>query len=233
MKIAIMQPYLFPYLGYFQLIEAVDVFVIHDDVQYIKGGWINRNYILVNGKRHLFSFGLKKESYQLNINQRYLSQSYETEKRKFLQTIDFQYRRAPNFKQSYEMITKIMSSNKTSISSLIIASLHKLCNHLGIQTKILVSSDLKNDKRLKGQDKVIDIVHYLCGTRYINLSGGQELYSKDEFHKRGIDLKFLRTKKIIYKQFNNEFVPDLSIIDVMMFNSKYEMRQLLDEYELF
>src|SRR5690242_636845 len=91
LKIAIMQPYLFPYIGYFQLINAVDKFVIHDDVQFIKGGWINRNQILVNNREFMFTFSIKKDSSSHNINKRYFSDKFEAEKNKFLRTLKANY----------------------------------------------------------------------------------------------------------------------------------------------
>ena len=101
-----------------------------------------------------------------------------------------------------------------------------------MNTEILLSSDIEKTDNLHAQDRVIDICKRLNTTQYINAIGGQELYSKEDFAKNGIQLNFIKMNEIKYKQFNNEFVPNLSIIDVMMFNSPETIREMLDDYEL-
>lgn len=232
MKIAIMQPYLFPYIGYFQLIHAVDLFVIYDDVQFIKRGWINRNKLLVNGKEHLFTFSLQKSPRNTNINEKIFSSDNNYEKIKFLQLIEYNYKKAPFFNEVYPIIQRIMSCNDQNLCSFIYNSLMIICDYLEIKTRFIFSSQINKDDSLKGEERIISINKSLHSSCYINPIGGVELYSKSRFKQEGIDLYFLKPKPIQYKQFNSDFIPWLSIIDVLMFNSKDTVRTFLDEYEL-
>lgn len=232
MKIAIMQPYLFPYLGYFQLISAVDIFVSYDDVQYRKGGFINRNKFLLKGKEHVFTFPVANASTFLNINQREFHLGFEVYREKFLKMIEMEYKRAPYYEQTRKMLEEILYSPETLVSKFNMNSIRQISKYLGIGTKIIDSSSIPIDPGLHGEARVILINKLLQSTNYINPIGGKELYSKESFQKEGIDLFFLKMEPITYKQFENEFVPNLSIIDVMMFNGKDQMKILLKEYEL-
>lgn len=233
MRVGIMQPYLFPYIGYFQLIKSVDEFVVCDDVQYIKQGWINRNRILLNGQPKLFVFSLKKGHQSLNINERYFSSKFKEERDKFLKTIEYVYKKAPYYHKVLPILYDILNCDTDiDISKHIYNSLKIICKLLNINTKFRISSEMTKDNELKCQDKVIDIVKRLNGDVYINSIGGKILYSKEEFKNNNIDLFFIKRKDIVYKQYNNDFVPDLSIIDVMMFNSKEAVEEMLNMYEL-
>jgi len=228
-----MQPYLFPYLGYFQLINAVDIFVISDDVQYIKQGWVNRNYILSNRKPLLFTFSVKKDIMTKNMNQRSYSEgTYNSTRDKFLRTLFHSYRKAPYFKEVNELITEILSYEDHNVSEFNTNSLKKLCNYMNINTQFVLSSSLEKEKGLRGQETVI-ATNKLLGVRCcINAIGGLELYSPEKFEESGIKLKFIKMNKIKYCQFNGQFIPNLSIIDVLMFNSEEEVERLLNNYEL-
>ncbi len=228
-----MQPYLFPYLGYFQLINAVDVFVISDDVQYIKGGWINRNRIQSNRKPLLFTFGIKKDKMTKNINQRsYSEDTYNSTRDKFLRTLFHSYHKAPYFKEVNELIAEILSYEDHNVSGFNTNSLRILCNYMNINTRFKLSSSLKKDEGLTGQDAVIAINKILDSHCCINAIGGLELYSSKRFEENGIQLKFIKMNEIEYRQFNEHFIPNLSIIDVLMFNSEEEVEELLKSYEL-
>ncbi|MBE6062867.1 MAG: hypothetical protein E7207_04745 [Clostridium butyricum] len=233
MKIGIMQPYLFPYIGYFQLIKSVDKFVVCDDVQYIKQGWINRNRILINGQPKLFVFSLKKGHQALKINERYFGSNFKSEKDKFLKTIKYSYKRAPYYNKVISLLLDILNCDiDIDISKYICNSLKILCGVFNINTKFLISSQITKDNKLKCQDKVIDIVKKLDGDVYINSIGGKKLYSKENFKNNNIDLFFVKNNNIRYKQYEDEFVPNLSIIDVMMFNSIEKIKGMLNEYIL-
>lgn len=231
MKLAIMQPYLFPYIGYFQLIHAVDLFVIYDDVHYIKKGWINRNRILLNGSDHLFTLPLEKASQNKLINELYVSGEHKS-KEKILQAIKCSYAKAPEFKKVYPLIEEIILNNEKRLSEYIIYSLVKICNFLDIDFKYLHSSGLNIDKTIKGQDRILSICKTLHATRYINPIGGIDLYDRETFERNNMKLSFLKTNNVQYKQFGNEFVPFLSIIDVLMFQTKEQIKELLHEYQL-
>lgn len=230
-KIAIMQPYFFPYIGYWQLMNAVDEYVIYDDVNYIKNGWINRNNILLNGNKYLITLPLDKASPFQLINQVRIT-SNDNFKHKMLRTIEQAYKKAPYFDKIFPIIQTVIMEESCLISQALTKQFNLVNNYLGIKTKLLISSELKKDNELKSQDKVIHICKLLKGTNYINAIGGQELYSKEIFEKEGIKLNFIKTNEIIYPQFKNDFIPNLSIIDLMMFNSKEAIREMLDRYEL-
>lgn len=233
MKIAIMQPYFLPYIGYFQLINSVDKFVIYDDVQFIKSGWINRNKILVNGTESMFTLNLKKDSYELNINERYFAFNIEYEIRKILKGIEPAYRKAPYFEQVMPLVKRVFEIDKQKdISKFLINGLKEICCYLDIRTEIIISSSLDKDNSLKAQDKVINIVQLLEGDTYINSIGGQNLYSKEDFRRKGIELFFLKSNQIIYKQIEKNFVPNLSILDILMFNSIEQVKFYLSNYEV-
>lgn len=230
MKLGIMQPYFFPYIGYWQLINAVDKYVVYDDVTYIKGGWINRNNILLNGTRHLITLPLEEASSFKLINEISITKKIIL-KNKLIKTIKNSYSRAPYFKEVMPIIeTLIMDNSNIAILNYnIILTMKK---YLNIKTEILLSSQIKKDNSLKGQDKVIHIAHLLGATEYINAIGGQSLYSKEDFKKANIKLSFLNTNNIQYKQLKNNFVPYLSFIDILMFNSPNEIKEMLNEYTL-
>ncbi|MDU1323245.1 MAG: WbqC family protein [Clostridium botulinum] len=232
MRVGIMQPYIFPYLGYFQLINAVEKFVIHDDIQFIKGGWINRNSILFNGDRFKFVFSVKKDHYYKNINERYYTENFNKESKKFLANIVMVYKKAPYFDDVYKLLENILNNSERNVAILNTFSIVEICKYIGINNKILFSSKLNKDNELKSEERVIDINKCLNSHLYINPIGGTELYSKESFQKENIKLNFIKMKDIKYKQFNSNFLDNLSIIDVMMFNDKITIKKFLEHYEL-
>lgn len=228
MTLAIMQPYLFPYIGYWQLINAVDTFVIYDDVNFIKQGYINKNNFLVNTKAQAFTLQLLGASSNKLISEIYVGNN----NKKILKTIKQNYIKAPQFNRIYPIIEDILNQNEQNLAKFIGYSLSKISNFLEINTKIIYSSDVGKDCSLKAQYKVIDICRNLNAKNYINAIGGQELYSKEVFAKFNIELNFLDTNLPEYKQFENEFVPYLSIIDIMMFNNIEVISAFLEDYKL-
>lgn len=233
MKLGIMQPYIFPYIGYFQLINAVDKFVFYDDVNFIKQGWINRNRILLNGKDHLFTIPVKDVSSFRLINEAEIDQkSFPQWKKKFYKTVTAAYSKAPNYSQINELIIKILDTPASTISEVGKNSIIEIAKNLQLQTFFILSSTLYDNAHLKAQERVIDICKKEQATEYLNASGGSELYSKISFKKENIELSFIKTKHIIYKQLSEHFVPNLSIIDALMFNTKEQISQFLNSYDL-
>jgi len=216
MKLAIMQPYFFPYIGYFQLIQSVDKFIVYDNIQYTKKGWINRNRFLQNGKDVLFSIPLKKDSDYLDVREREISPAFN--KVKLLNQLKQSYRRAPCFESVFPVIEKIVMHDEVNLFDYIHFSIVELCAYLDIDTEIVKSSGVSIDHTLQGQDKVLALCKAVEANTYINAIGGQELYAREDFSACGIDLKFIQSKPFEYKQYKNEFIPWLSMIDVMMFN---------------
>ncbi len=231
MKLGIMQPYFFPYIGYYQLINAVDKFVVYDDVAFIKQGWINRNNILLSNNKYLFSAPVKGMSSFKKICQTEVDYKFDWT-RKILLTIEKAYKKAPFYKESMPIIESILLSKKETISELAFESLFQICNHYELSTEFQKTSTVYNNQDLKGKDRVIDICLKENAQQYINPIGGVDLYSRESFEQMNLKLLFLNSKQISYKQFDNEFVPWLSIIDVMMFNSKEEIIQMLKQYTL-
>jgi hypothetical protein len=232
MKLAIMQPYFMPYIGYFQLINSVDEFVIYDNIQYTKKGWINRNRILVNGKDQLFTLPIKKDSDYLDIVERTISETWVKERIKLLNVIQSSYVKAPYFKEVNELIKDCLLDNETNLFKFLLNILNKINNYLNISTPIKISSDIKINHSLKSQNKVLSICGEQKASTYINAIGGIELYDKEIFSQQNITLNFIKSKNIEYKQFNNKFIPWLSIIDVMMFNSVEDIKKYLNSYTL-
>ena len=230
MTIAIMQPYIFPYIGYFQLINTVDKFVIYDDVNFINKGFINRNNVLVSGNRHLFTIPLKDASQNKLIYEVGLSD--DPWKKKFLKTLQQSYQKAPNYPAVFVLIEEIVNLEVGTINELILHSLKKICAYMNINTEIIPSSRIYENTYLKGQDRIIDICRQENASHYINPVGGMELYEKTKFANEQIKLTFLKSVECPYSQFKNAFVPWLSIIDVLMFNNAENIDLLLKEYEL-
>jgi hypothetical protein len=232
MKIAIMQPYLFPYIGYFQLINEVDQFVIYDNIEFTKKGWINRNRILVNGKDDYFTLPLKKNSDFLHVNQRKVADSYSKDRAKIIGRIVELYKKAPQYNEVFPLIESIFSTNEENLFDFIFNSLKIISHYLEIKTEFIVSSSIAINHSLKSQDKVIAICKELRANTYINPIGGTELYSKDTFNKNDLQLNFIKSNTIKYQQFDNEFVPWLSIIDVLLFNPKEKVQEYLNQYTI-
>ena len=216
MKLAIMQPYFLPYIGYFQLIAASDVFIVYDNIKYTKKGWINRNRMLQNGADVIFSVSLKKDSDSLDIVERELASDFNRDK--LLNQFKGAYRRAPYFDQTFPLIEQLVRYEEANLFRFLHHSIVKICDHFGITTDIRISSDIAIDHALQNQEKVIALCEATGARTYVNAVGGMELYSRETFQQKGIELKFIKSKPFEYAQLGNEFVPWLSIIDVMMFN---------------
>ena len=227
-----MQPYFFPYIGYFQLIAAVDKFIIYDDVNYINRGWVNRNNILVNQGPHLIQIPLAGASQNRLINEIGIVTESKW-KLKILKTIHLNYVKAPFFESVFFLFETIINSNNNNISSLNVFAIKSICNFMGIQTHIVNSSTIYNNEHLKAQKRILDICIKEDATHYINPIGGVTLYDKDYFRSYNIELNFIQTNNASYKQHGNiTFVPNLSILDVLMNVDRKELRALLNNYNL-
>jgi hypothetical protein len=232
MKTAIMQPYFWPYIGYFQMIGAVDSFIVYDDIQYTKSGWINRNRLCRDGAAVTFSLPLKSASGCPDVRERELADDFNREK--LLNQIKGAYGRAPYFAQTLPLIETVVRHPEKNLFRFLLHSLLKTTERIGISTRILISSDIDIDHGLKGQERVLALCEAVDTTTYVNLSGGVALYSADAFRARGMRLQFIRTTPFEYAQLRQPFIANLSIIDVLMFNSLESIRSVLcSNYELF
>ncbi|MBC7500207.1 MAG: WbqC family protein [Herminiimonas sp.] len=230
--VGMMQPYLFPYLGYFQLIAAVDVFVLGDTLQYIKQGWVNRNRILENGRVQYLTLPLNRASYTAAINERVLADRFPLEMERMLKRITFAYARAPFFKSVYPVLEEIITFPERNLAIHVENSIRTLCCYMEIDTPFLISSHLCIEGEFTAESRVIETVRRVGGDVYINPHGGMDLYHFDEFKRHGITLKFSRMNEVQYQQFDTRFEPSLSIIDVLMFNDIATVKTLLLNFSL-
>ena len=233
MKLAIMQPYVFPYIGYFQLIHAVDKFIFYDDVSFIKKGWINRNNILINDAAFLFSIPCKNISQNKLINE--VDLFFDTnEKERFLRRIELAYKKADEFDNFFPVLENfILNDSSAKISELAINSVIVVSKYLKLDVQFEYSSRIHADSRILEKEKRIQhIVNKEGADIYINPIGGKELYSKEDFESKGLKLQFIESENIKYKQYSTSFVPWLSIIDVLMFNDIKESNEFIRQYKL-
>lgn len=231
MKIAIMQPYFLPYLGYWQLLNAVDVFVIYDNIKYTKKGWINRNRFLLNGKAETFTLPLKADSDSLDIDQRFLADTFDREG--LVRKLTNAYNKSIYTVENQDLIPTCVNRYEKNLFKYIFSSIGIISKELGIHTKIVRSSELPFEhKALKSQDKVLAICEHFGATQYINPIGGTELYNHADFSAKNIELKFLKSQLKPYRQLGNEFVSGLSIIDPILCTGMNATKKMLEEYDL-
>lgn len=230
--VSMMQPYLFPYLGYFQLIATSDAFVLGDDLQYVKGSWINRNRVLCDGQPKLISFPLKKASHLGTIRERWLCDEFDKEAAALLRRISQLYARAPHRDEVLGLLREILGNPERNLAAFNEHSIRRICQYLGIDTPIHRASDFAIEPGIDKQERVIQTMEKLQGQLYINPIGGMDLYCPQRFGERGLQLRFLQMNEFSYRQFKEPFVPALSIIDVLMFNSRDEVRDMLDRFSL-
>lgn len=228
MKLAVMQPYLLPYPGYFQLIHAVDGFVIFDDVNYIPRGWVNRNRLLNNGEAQRFTLEVAGGSQNALINQVRVGSN----RARLLKTVYHAYSKAPLFEQVYPLVENIFNQTETNLARFLAHGLRVVCDYLGLLPAWYLSSELAAETGLNGEDRILSICKQFGATHYVNLPGGRELYSTETFQDHGIKLGFIVSEHFTYRQFDKNFVDGLSIIDMLMFNDREQCRQLLARYRI-
>jgi hypothetical protein len=222
-KLAVMQPYLFPYLGYFQLVHAVDEFIFLNDVTFIKGGYINRNSILVNGRAHRFALPVRDiSSYRPICEHYYLDASQE-----FLELLRHAYRRAPRFQLVYDLVRGVLAGVDQSVAALNAESVMACFRYLGVEKSFEFSSRLDPEPSLAGADRVIDLCVNRRASAYVNAAGGRALYDPQRFAANGLSLGFIESRFPEYRQKAPGFVPGLSMIDVLMWNSPEEVVDML------
>ncbi|QBY03134.1 hypothetical protein E2K93_01560 [Thalassotalea sp. HSM 43] len=228
MTVAVMQPYLFPYIGYFQLAHHSDYFVFYDDVNFIKRGHVNRNRILNNEQALRFTLPVLKASQNAKINELF----FDIDVYKLLKTISHSYSKAPFFEEIYELVERVVKDENRNVAKLASNSVKEVFEYLGLEKKFYYSSELNYDRTLSAADKLCEITKLLNDVHYCNSIGGLDLYEKEHFAQKGISLSFISTKHLSYDQKINGFVKDLSIIDVLMFNSIEDTKKLFEEYHI-
>jgi hypothetical protein len=231
MKLAIMQPYFFPYIGYWQLINTVTRFIIYDDVNYIKGGWINRNRILINGKPSYITVPLQKSSSYKRICDIAVQPSTDW-RNKLVRSVENAYRKAPFFAEVHPVIEKLIRCEADNLSDYLVYQLQTLAGFLGIKTEFVTTSRRYGNDYLSGQSRIVDICKREGGTTYINPQGGQMLYDSGTFRGAGIDLYFIAMRPLQYKQRVAGFIPYLSIIDSLMEIGTAQVMNYLGAFDL-
>jgi hypothetical protein len=230
MIVGIMQPYFFPYIGYFQLIAHCDVFVFHDDVQYIKGGWINRNRIVKDRNACWITIPVLRAAHERPIKDRYYKSDPETRNR-LLRRIAAAYRTAPCFGEIYPLLEEIMGFAYTNVATFNIHLIRRVSAHLKIGTPFVLSSKLAKSNNLAGEDRVIEICRCLGATHYVNPIGGRRLYHRDRFSRVGLELGFLEPA-VLGGADPAGSTPPLSIIDDLMHKGEEALACALKEYRV-
>lgn len=226
MKLAVMQPYLFPYLGYFKLVGMVDRFVFLDDVNFISRGWINRNQLLISGCVRYFTVPLESASQNSRICDLHIA-TVAGWKRKLEGSIRQSYIKAPYFEPVYEIVAKTLFGGDDLIGEMAKKSVTAITQYLGLPTQFVWSASAYNNNHLKGEERILDICRQERPSIYFNLPGGRELYNADSFRSDGVHLAFIEPQLSPYPQFSDHWHPGLSIIDVMMHNDPEEIRNIL------
>lgn len=231
MRLAIMQPYFLPYLGYYQLMAAADKFVVYDDVNFIKGGWINRNRILLCGRAHFITAPMEAASSNRHINELRLAPSSRW-REIMLKTIEQAYPAAPQFAAVFPLLRTVIDYSENDLAKYLFHSLVRLKEYLKLPTELIASSGRYGNESLRGEERVLDICRQEKADVYINAQGGRSLYSGRAFSDHEVTLRFLEAGEIGYSQGGPEFCPSLSIVDTLMFNSSVEIQSLLSRHRL-
>jgi hypothetical protein len=209
--------------------KAVDKYVVYDDVNYIKGGWANRNHILINGEKEMFTVTLQKASPNKLFNEIVIGDDFK----KLMKTLQMNYSRAINFDQTMVLMERIISFPNKQLAVFIANSFREILSYLSVETEILMSSEIPKDNSLRGKDKIIQICEILGADTYYNAVGGKNLYDQEEFREHGITLNFVDSLPQVYSQLHTrEFVSGLSMIDVLMNNTKDKVNSLLESYQI-
>jgi len=235
MRLAIMQPYFFPYIGYFQLISAADAFILFDDVQYIRHGWINRNRIHDPNKSWQYITAPLEKHEHTDLIRNLMARSGEDWSAKIVSQVQHYKRRAPYFEETVNLVASLLAeaAGDSRISRINLVILRGVCRHLGIDRPFQVSSDCGFDYRNvhDAGEWALRISEQVGAKEYINPVSGAALFDPAKFAASGIKLSFLQPEEIVYSR-RGPFEPWLSIIDVLMFNGVAGTRQLLDRYSL-
>ena len=231
-RVAIMQPYFLPYLGYWQLMGFVDRFVVYDDIQFTKKGWIHRNRYLNNGSDQMFTLPLKKDSDYLDVVDRRLTDSWDVEKIKLRRRIEGAYDKSPHFHEAMPIFNECIEYEGSNLFDFIFGSIKIIRESLDVGTQLLVSSELGETKHLKGQERVLEICRSLGATEYVNPIGGYELYDRNVFAQEGVELRFHKIGDVAYNQMQRDFLPNLSVLDILMFSGVDGVKKEMGNFEI-
>lgn len=233
MKLAINQPYFFPYLGYFSLIDNVDEFILFDTPQFIRHGWIERNQILKpTGEPLYIKVPLIKHKRETPIIDIQIRNSENWQDKIFAQLVPYK-KWAPFYFEVVNLLKEIFSFETDSITELNYHSLTKVCEYIGIKTPIKIWSKMNVEigEVREADEWALKICKALKADTYINPKDGISFFDVKKYQKENINIQFLDFKVEEYTQLNNEFTPYMSIIDVMMFNDKKSIIEMLSNFK--
>ncbi len=225
-----MQPYFFPYAGYFQLMQAVDRFYLYDDARYIKRGWVNRNRILVDGAPLWFTLPVAAASQNRNINEHSIVRD-----RRFCKlpaTLAHAYGRSPHYAQVRRLLAPLFERAESNLAAFLRQTLSAVAGYLGIGTPVGLTSEIPLADGPRGQERILEYCRAVGAAEYVNPNGGRDLYDREAFERRGVRLHFLQHELPAYPQFGGAFVPGLSIIDVLMFNDRASAAAMVKRFSL-
>ena len=222
MRLGLQQPYFFPYLGYYQLLFAVDRFVAYDDVAWIKGGWIHRNRLLAQGRPAWFTIPTRGASSNVSLDS--VKAADGPWREKMLQTFAQSYAGAPFRQPVLALVHRVLATPSPLVADIAVASLEAVRDYLGYSTPIHRARNRYGDTAARGQDRVIEICRLEAATEYLNAVGGVTLYDRQAFERAGIALRFLR---------GAPSESALSMLDTLMHNSVEQVRAMVASYELF
>lgn len=231
MIVALMQPYFFPYIGYFSLMAAADVFLAYDNVQYTRPGWINRNRILRDGMPDWWTAVVTDAPHTADINQRHY-RDWPTQRRRMLDLLAQRYRRAPHREAGLALVEQALAADEDNVARCNTRLLAVLADALDLGCRIEFASDVPHDPALRGVDRVLAICAAMGATTYVNSPGGMALYRPADFEACGIALRFVQPEPEPYAQFGESFVPWLSIVDALMFLPLPEVARRVRQFRL-
>ena len=226
MTLSANQPYFFPYLPYWQLIDCADLFLVSDDYAFKKHSWIPRNRIQIGGRIYYFRVEVRSQSCHRQIGE---TSMLPPDSGKKLRTLEMAYHRAPCFADGYALCERVLRYETRNLCDFLVNSIREVCRYLYIDTPVAFTSQVPGNSSLRREERIYDFCRYFGADRYINAIGGQDLYGFDAFRRRGIELGFIHSEIPPYRQFGRTFIPDLSVIDAMMFVPREQLRDMLDK----
>jgi hypothetical protein len=225
-SIAIMQPYFLPYLGYWKLMNEVDTFVVYRDIKFSKGGWINRNQLMLDGKVEWFTIPLNKANDAAMISDRQISSSWPKSRESLLRRIDLNYKRSEFFEEIRPWMLRIFRHDATSLSEFLKFSILETHGLLALNSTVIEENEVGSFASLKGQERVLAICEALKASHYLNPQGGKTLYSSDAFLSQGVQLAFQEPVSILGVPLDEGVAP-LSILDTLANLGLSETRRIL------
>lgn len=223
-----MQPYFFPYIGYFQLMKAVETFIMLDDAQYVERSWMNRNRINLNDRPAWITMPVRNASRDLAINQRFymLADGIPVINRK----IQAAYSKSPFFADISAMLAGIFEYADANVARFNSNLLISVGRALDLHCQVHFASEFDNPLHFRGEARILDLCQRLGVTHYVNAIGGTSLYQNESFRSVGIRLSFIRTRTV--PQQAPIDIGHLSIIHDMMQTGTECTRELLNMYDL-